>query len=128
LKIANRAEHRALSDARLVKNVFLELLRRTPTLKKISEFMRVSQQLTFADAPVCAIEPPSGFEALSTAITERCMITIIYEHGWQRPKPRVITPRLVVEVHGVADVIAPCPRHDAERTVRRDRIRECGLQ
>jgi hypothetical protein len=34
--------------------------------------MRVSQLLRFADAPVCTIEPPAGFEALSTAITERC--------------------------------------------------------
>jgi hypothetical protein len=37
-----------------------------------ADLMRVSQLLRFADAPVCIIEPPAGFEALSTAITERC--------------------------------------------------------
>jgi DNA polymerase III epsilon subunit-like protein len=78
MQLSYGAEHRALSDARLVKDVFLAMLQRIPTLKKISELMRVSQPLTFADAPVCAIEPPLGFEALTTAITERYAITIIY--------------------------------------------------
>ena len=32
LNVANRAEHRALSDARLVKDVFLAMLQRTPTV------------------------------------------------------------------------------------------------
>ena len=32
-------------------------------------------------------------------------------------EPRTITPRLVLEVHGVAYVIAPCHLSDAERTL-----------
>jgi DNA polymerase III epsilon subunit family exonuclease len=128
LNVANGAEHRALSDARLVKDVFLAMLRRTLTLTKISEFMHVSQPLTFADARVCAIEPPWGFEALSTAIAERCAITIIYDRGVPRSGPRMITPRLVLEVHGVASVIAHGHMSDAERTFRLDRIRECRLE
>jgi DNA polymerase-3 subunit epsilon len=128
LKVANGAEHRALADARLVKDVFLAMLKGIPTIKRISELMRVSQPLTFASAPVCAIDPPAGFEALAMAMTERCAITIVYEHGWQRPKPRMITPHLVLEVHGVAYVIAHCHWSDAERTFRLDRIRECWLE
>jgi DNA polymerase III epsilon subunit-like protein len=128
LKVANRAEHRGLSDARLVKDIFLAMLQHAPTVKTIADLMRVSPPLTFADAPVCAIQPPAGFEALTTALSERCAITIVYEHGWQRPKPRVITPRLALEVHGVADVIAHGHRSDAERTFRLDRIRECRLE
>ena len=93
LNIANKAEHRALSDARLVKDVFLELLLHIPTVNSIADLVRVSPLLTFADAPVCAIEPPEGFEALTTAITERCAITIVYEQGWQRPRPQTMTPR-----------------------------------
>jgi hypothetical protein len=54
LKIANGAEHCALSDARLVKDVFPAMLHRTPTLKKISDLIRLSPLLTFADASVCA--------------------------------------------------------------------------
>jgi DNA polymerase III epsilon subunit-like protein len=127
LKIATRAEHRALADARLVKEIFLAMLNDRPTVNTLADVMRVSRLLTFADAPVCGIELPSGFEALSTAIAERCAITMVYEHGWQRPQSRLIPPRLVLEVHGVAYVIAHGHRSEAERTFRLDRIRECWL-
>lgn len=85
LNVANTAAHRALADARLVQDMFWEVLRRTPTLKTIADLVRVLPLLTFADAPVCTIAPPAGFEALSTAITTRCAITSVYEHGGQRP-------------------------------------------
>ena len=127
LKIANTAEHRALSDACLVKQIFLAMLQHAPTVRTITDLGHLSPPLTFADGPVFAIAPPVGFEALSTAMSEQCAITIVYEHGWQRPTPRVITPRLVLEVHGVAYVIAYCHLSDAERTFRLDRIRECWL-
>jgi DNA polymerase III epsilon subunit len=125
LNVTSRAEHRALSDALLVKGVFLAMLKEKTTVNTIADVTSVSPPLTFADAPVFAIEPPSGFEALSTAIAKQCAITIVYEHGWQRPIPRMITPRLVLEVHGVAYVIAHCHLSDVERTFRLDRIREC---
>jgi DNA polymerase III subunit epsilon len=128
LKVAKRAEHRALSDARLVKDIFLAVLQHVPAVRTITDLARFSLPLTFADAPVFAIEPPPGFEALTTALSERCAITIVYEHGWQRPQPRMITPRLVLEVHGVAYVIAHCHLSGAERTFRLDRIRECWLE
>jgi DNA polymerase-3 subunit epsilon len=128
LKVANRAEHRALSDARLVKDIFLAVLQHVPAVRTITDLARFSLPLTFADAPVFAIEPPPGFEALTTALSERCAITIVYEHGWQRPQPRMITPRLVLEAHGVAYVIAHCHLSGAERTFRLDRIRECWLE
>jgi DNA polymerase III epsilon subunit family exonuclease len=128
LNVASRAEHRALSDARMVKDVFLAMLKDIRTVKTSADVMHISQPLTLADAPVYAIDPPAGFEALTMAMTERCAITIVYEHGWQRPQLRTITPRLVLEVHGVAYVIAHCHRSDAERTFRVDRIRECWLE
>jgi DNA polymerase III subunit epsilon len=128
LKVAKRAEHRALSDARLVKDIFPAVLQHVPAVRTITDLARFSLPLTFADAPVFAIEPPPGFEALTTALSERCAITIVYEHGWQRPQPRMITPRLVLEVQGVAYVIAHCHLNGAERTFRLDRIRECWLE
>jgi DNA polymerase III epsilon subunit family exonuclease len=128
LNVAAGAAHRALSDAYLVKDIFLAMLKDIATVKTIADVMRISPPLTIADAQVCAIEPPVGFEALATAMAERCAITILYEHGWQRPQPRMITPRLVLEVYGVAYVIAHCHRSDAERTFRLDRIRACWLE
>jgi DNA polymerase III epsilon subunit-like protein len=79
LNVANGAVHRALGDASLVKDIFLELLRRTPTVKKISDLVRLSPPLTFANALIFPIEPPAGFEALTTAITERCAMLIAHE-------------------------------------------------
>jgi DNA polymerase-3 subunit epsilon len=128
LKVAKRAEHRALSDARLLKDIFLAVLQHVAAVRTITDLARFSLPLTFADAQVFAIEPPPGFEALTTALSERCAITIVYEHGWQRPQPRMITPRLVLEVQGVAYVIAHCHLSGAERTFRLDRIRECWLE
>ncbi len=125
LDVAAGVAHRALSDSRLVKATFLAMPKDIPTVKTIADVTRVSQPLTFADAPVFAIEPPPGFEMLSTAIAERCAIAIVYEQGWQRPQPRMLTPRVILEVNGVAYVIAHCHRSDAERTFRLDRIREC---
>jgi hypothetical protein len=86
----------------LVKDVFLAMLRHTPTIKTIADLVRLSQLLTFSDSPVFAIDPRVGFQALAMAMNERCAITILYEHGGQRPGPRTITPRLVLEVYGVA--------------------------
>jgi DNA polymerase III epsilon subunit family exonuclease len=128
LNVANGPKHRALSDARLVKDVFLELLRRTPTIKTITDLVRISPLLTFADGPVITIAPPPGFEALTTALSERCAITVTYDHGSQPPTPRMITPRLVLEVHGIVYVIAHCHLSHAERTFRLDRIRACWLE
>ena len=54
--------------------------------------------------------------ALATAMAERCAIMIVYDHGWQQPIPRMITPHLMLAVHGVAYVIAYSHRSDAERT------------
>jgi hypothetical protein len=100
--LGNRSKYRVLAEAWLVKDVLLAMLNGIPTVKKLFELMRVSQPLTFADAAVCAIEGPPGFEVLTAAIAERCSITIVYESGWQRSRPRTITPRLVLEVNGVA--------------------------
>lgn len=99
-----------------------------PTAKKIADLIRFLPSIPFADAPVSAIDPPAGFEALSTAIGVRCAITIVYDRRALRPGPRTITPRLVLEVYGVAYVIAHCHLRGAERTFRLDRIRECWLE
>jgi predicted DNA-binding transcriptional regulator YafY len=93
----------------------------------MADLLRLSPPLTFADAPVCAIEPPAGFEALAMALAGQCTMMIVYEQGMQRSRPRKITPRSLVEVQGIAYVIAHCHRDDVEKTFRLDRIRQCWL-
>jgi DNA polymerase III epsilon subunit family exonuclease len=62
LNVANKAEYRALYDARLVKEIFLAMLKDIPTVRTSADVMRVSQPLTFADAQVCAIAPDFRFK------------------------------------------------------------------
>jgi hypothetical protein len=62
LNVANKAEHRAVSDARAVKDIFWAMLQHAPTVKTIADVMRLSPLLTFADAPVFAIHPKSSWE------------------------------------------------------------------
>src|SRR5919106_4648188 len=60
LHVARGREHRALPDARLVQDVLLELLHRTPTVKSIANLVHMSPPLTCADAPT-ASNPTRGF-------------------------------------------------------------------
>jgi DNA polymerase III epsilon subunit-like protein len=99
-KVTNGAEHRALADACLVKDIFLATLKDVPTVKSIADLVHISPLLTSGDTPVCAIQPRAGFEALTTAMAERCAIAIVYDRESQRPGPRKITPRLMLEGRG----------------------------
>jgi DNA polymerase III alpha subunit (gram-positive type) len=71
LKIANTAEHRALSDARLVKATFLEMLEDIPTVKSIADLVRISPTRIFAHGPVFSIGA-GRFSGTDDAIAERC--------------------------------------------------------
>jgi DNA polymerase-3 subunit epsilon len=128
LKIGNGAEHRALPDARLVKEVFLTMLQRAGSITTIADLARRSPLLTFSDAPVFAIAPPAAFEPLATAMAERCAMMMVYARGLAPSGPRKITPRLLLEVHGVAYVIAYCHQGGFEKTFRLDRIQDCWLE
>jgi DNA polymerase III subunit epsilon len=61
--VPNGAEHRARSDARLVKDVFLELLRRIPTVNKIADPARLSSPFTSGANCWCAGRTPCAATA-----------------------------------------------------------------
>jgi predicted DNA-binding transcriptional regulator YafY len=92
--------------------------------QKLADLAHPAPPLTCSGALVFAIEPLPGFEALTTALSERCAITIVYEHGWQWPRPQTMTPLLVLEVKDVAYVVALCHPNRCEKVFRLDRIRE----
>jgi DNA polymerase III subunit epsilon len=127
LKVATGTQHRALADARLVKEIFLKILRSRPTVRTVADLARLSPPLTFADAPVFPIEPPARFQALAMALVEGSALTIVYESGGQGAWVRRITPRLVLQAYGLAYVIAHCHRDGFEKTFRLDRIQRCWL-
>jgi DNA polymerase III epsilon subunit-like protein len=51
LNVSNGAEHRALSDARLVSNVDLAMLTRTSTARSMADLVPLSPSLTAAEVP-----------------------------------------------------------------------------
>jgi DNA polymerase-3 subunit epsilon len=128
LKATQGAQHRALVDARSVKEVFRGILRHRPTVRTIADLTRLSPPLTFADAPVFLIEPPRGLEPLTAALIRKCAMMIVYEHGAQGAVVRKITPRFVLQAHGLGYVIAYCHLDGFEKTFRLDRIQRCWLE
>lgn len=128
LNIAKGAPHRALGDARLVKDVFLTLLRGLPRLRTVADLARFAPPLTFANAPVIPIAPPAGFKPLAMALAEGSQVMIVYEGSRPNATPRTITPRAVWEAHGIAYVTAYCHIDRMEKTFRLDRIRACWLE
>jgi len=128
LKLPTGAQHRALADARLLKDIFLETLRHRPSIKTMADLARRSQPLTFADAPVIPVPPPAGFEPLGTALLESRTLTISYALVGRGAEVRKITPRLLLQAHGLAYVIAHCHRDGFEKTFRLDRIQRCWLE
>jgi len=59
LNVANKAEHRALSDARVVKDVFLAMRKGMPIVTSKGDLVPLSPPLSAAKAPP-ASSPPQG--------------------------------------------------------------------
>ena len=100
------------------RTFFFEILRHRPSIKTMADLARLSPPLTFADAPVVPIAPPAGFEPLATALLESRALTISYALVGAGAEVRKITPRLLLQAHGLAYVIAHCHRDGFEKTFR----------
>jgi hypothetical protein len=68
-----------------------------------------------------------GGEAETKPLRGPGTMVILYARGSQLSLPRNMTPRLVLEARGVGRVGAHRHQSDAERTLRRNRIRWCRL-
>jgi DNA polymerase III epsilon subunit-like protein len=69
LHVAGGREHRALPDARLVKDVFLELLQRTPTVKSIADLVHISP--TYLCRCTNRLQPATGALRLTHLLSNR---------------------------------------------------------
>lgn len=67
LKIANGAEHRALIDARLVKDVFFRIFATHTHRQKVGDLAHLSLLFSFATMSVFPIAPQCRFEAFAMA-------------------------------------------------------------
>ena len=127
MQIAEKEDHRALSDARLTKEVFLALLDQAPSIRSTAELDRFAPPLSFFDSQVFEIDPPPGFEDLGRAMEGKYEIVIVYEGGTKGLQPRNITPKLLMNRKGMNYLVAYCHTDRKEKYFRMDRIREYRL-
>ena len=59
LGVSMGQEHRALSDARLTRDVFLALLEKAPAVKTIADLGRVAQPIKFESSRIYEAQPPA---------------------------------------------------------------------
>jgi DNA polymerase III epsilon subunit family exonuclease len=128
LDICKGQEHRALSDARLVKDLFLSLLGRAEGVEKVSELAGLAPPVGFAEAKVTRMEAPPGFEGLAAALDEGQSVEIVYAGGTKGPGPRRITPRAIVESDGILYLAAFCHVDGKNKMYRLSRIKRFRVE
>lgn len=128
LEISKGQEHRALSDARLVKGLFLKLLERSEGVGTVAELASLARPIGFADAKVSRMEAPPGFEDLGMALEEELPVEIAYMGGTKGPEPRRVTPRVIVESDGIMYLAAFCHVDGKNKMYRLSRIRSFKVE
>jgi DNA polymerase-3 subunit epsilon len=127
LGVASPQMHRALSDAELAGDVFLDLLRRNPRIRVVEDLARVALPLTFEQVRMYQADPPAGFEPLKDAIDRKSIVEIVYAGGTKGAVPRRITPMAVLRYGGFAYLAAYCHMDGKEKMYRLDRIKEIRM-
>jgi DNA polymerase-3 subunit epsilon len=124
LGVASCQKHRALSDARLAKDVFLALLARAPKIQTLYDLASTAPPLSFEALRLKRFETPPGFEDLKVAIEAGLPITIVYAggSGSGNEEPRRVSPRSLLRSGRYLYLVAHCPLDGREETYRLDRI------
>jgi len=123
LGITRDQDHRALSDARLTKEVFRELLRRNPAVKTVADLSGIASASKFGRSRNHRVTPPPGYESLSDAIARRAVVEIIYEGGTRGEEPRQLTPYAFLQAGGYIYLAGRCHIDGQSKMYRLDRIR-----
>jgi DNA polymerase-3 subunit epsilon len=122
LGVASPQRHRALADAELTGDVFLDLLRRDQRIQTVEDLARITPPLMFESVRVYQADPPAGFEPLKEAIEHKQVMEIIYSGGTKGAVPRRITPLAILRYGGFAYLAAYCHLDGKEKMYRLDRI------
>jgi DNA polymerase-3 subunit epsilon len=122
LGVALPQRHRALPDAELAGDVFLDLIRRNPRIRTMGDLARICPPLAFERAKAYLAEPPTGFEELKPAIERRLVVEIVYGGGTKGKVPRKITPLAILRYGGFAYLAAYCHVDAREKMYRLDRV------
>ena len=115
-------EHRALADARLLKDVFLHLVNRSPAIRDVARLFELAPPRQLSLPGRLGHEPPAGYELLWEAMREESAISIRYMGGSTPGATRVIRPLQIRKMRGRLYVCAYCYESECDKTFRLDRI------
>jgi DNA polymerase III subunit epsilon len=122
LRLVEQAEHRALEDARLLKDIFLMLIGIPPKIESAAELLRILPGLNFDEYEASLGEAPSGFEVLWETMATDQAVEMLYLGGSNPGTARVVTPLGVTRMGGLFYLSAYCHQSGINKTFRLDRI------
>ncbi len=122
--VTREQEHRGLSDAHLVRRLFMIASPRLNEIQSIFQLNSIATVLSMSDWRVEKAELPSAYADLSAAVEQGGAVEIEYQSSTSGASTRVIRPLQVHRQGGVHYIVAFCERSQAERTFRLDRIRK----
>ena len=124
---ATTQDHRAVSDARIVQQLFQNAVGRFPEMNNIDDLKKMFAVYSMHDGKSSPATVPPQFEDLVTACDENRRVRIVYQGSGQSPSTRVIQPRSLHSLNSRSYVTAYCEQVNDERTFRLDRIQTCEL-
>lgn len=122
LNLAEQARHRALADALLLKDIFLQLTAIPPRITSPEQLLQIIPGLSFDDYEKTRQRPPPGFEALWEAMGKGQPVQIHYLGGSSPGSSRLITPLGASKMNGRIQLTALCHKSGINKSFRLDRI------
>ncbi|NLX94680.1 MAG: WYL domain-containing protein [Rhodopirellula sp.] len=122
--LAAREDHRALSDARLAKGLFLAILRERGDLRTIQDLFDLAKPMEFGVATADPLPVAAVTAELTWAIQQQRTVVMVYSGGSSGSASRRITPLSLVRSGGRPYMVAVCHIDGIEKTFRLDRIVE----
>ncbi len=120
-------EHRALSDAVMVKHLVVQALGRTLGDNPVESCLGRMTPLHIQPLTRVPVRSgvPAGYEWLDRALAKRQVVAILYDGGTQANVPRQITPQAVIQRRGIVFIEALCHNSQIVKTFQLSRIRRC---
>ena len=121
-KITERQDHRALSDALFVYQLFKIAVTKFPDVANFSQLKKLVNVYQMSDAISETSTLPPKYSEINTAIEKKLPLEIDYEHPRKGLDTRVIYPREIHRLGSIYYLIGFCERAGEDRTFRLDRI------
>ncbi len=125
--LAQHQDHRALSDAQLVRQLFQLAAEKFPPIDSVQGFRKISSIYPLPEPTPLTATVPDNLRDLQEALAAQKRVRIKYTNSVGEETERVIAPRWIHELKSSLYVTAWCELTAEERTFRLDRITEIKL-